>query len=446
MGGFVTGPGGVAAWLSARPLLIHEQNAVAGLTNRCSRAREPACWRRFRAASAGARARAYRQSRCAARSPRCRRPNSASPGAAARCGCWSLGGSQGASAAERGRAAGARAAAAHRSVGSAPPGRRAHCIAARAAYARAGVDARGRAFIDDMAEAYAWADLVVCRAGALTVAELAAAGVAARAGAVPHAVDDHQTRNARFLVDAGARVLMPSRSSRRAARRRAARLRRADRDRCCRWPTRARALARPEADARLADAMHARGQAAGGARMSARATIACGRIRTHPLRRHRRRGMGGIAEVLLNLGYEVQGSDLKPNASPRGSESLGARVITGHDAAQRRAARRRGRLDGGATDNPEVARRSSAHAGGAARGDARRADALPLRRSPWPARTARPRPPAWSPACSPRAARIPTFVIGGLLKSAGTNARLGAGATWSPRRTRATRRSCTCSR
>jgi UDP-N-acetylglucosamine--N-acetylmuramyl-(pentapeptide) pyrophosphoryl-undecaprenol N-acetylglucosamine transferase len=65
------------------------------------------------------------------------------------------------------------------------------------------------AFIEDMAAAYAWADLVVCRSGALTVAELAAAGVGSILVPYPHATDDHQTGNARYLADAGAALLMP---------------------------------------------------------------------------------------------------------------------------------------------------------------------------------------------------------------------------------------------
>jgi UDP-N-acetylglucosamine--N-acetylmuramyl-(pentapeptide) pyrophosphoryl-undecaprenol N-acetylglucosamine transferase len=64
-------------------------------------------------------------------------------------------------------------------------------------------------FIEDMAEAYGWADLVVCRAGALTVSEVAAAGLPAVFVPFPHAVDDHQTRNAEFLVEQGAAVLLP---------------------------------------------------------------------------------------------------------------------------------------------------------------------------------------------------------------------------------------------
>jgi len=78
-----------------------------------------------------------------------------------------------------------------------------------AAYRSRGLDADVRAFVDDMAGAYGWADLAVCRSGALTIAELAAAGVPAILVPFPAAVDDHQTRNAGYAVEAGAAVLMP---------------------------------------------------------------------------------------------------------------------------------------------------------------------------------------------------------------------------------------------
>jgi UDP-N-acetylglucosamine--N-acetylmuramyl-(pentapeptide) pyrophosphoryl-undecaprenol N-acetylglucosamine transferase len=80
---------------------------------------------------------------------------------------------------------------------------------AEVAYRRAGVQANLQVFIADMAEAYGWADLVIARAGALTVAELAAAGVGAILVPYPAAVDDHQTRNAAYLVGAGAATLIP---------------------------------------------------------------------------------------------------------------------------------------------------------------------------------------------------------------------------------------------
>ena len=80
--------------------------------------------------------------------------------------------------------------------------------AAAAAYRKAGITARLTPFIEDMAEAYSWADLVMCRAGALTIAELAAAGVGAVLVPFPFAVDDHQTANAHFLAQGGAALLV----------------------------------------------------------------------------------------------------------------------------------------------------------------------------------------------------------------------------------------------
>jgi UDP-N-acetylglucosamine--N-acetylmuramyl-(pentapeptide) pyrophosphoryl-undecaprenol N-acetylglucosamine transferase len=77
------------------------------------------------------------------------------------------------------------------------------------AYRSRGIEADVRPFIDDMAGAYGWADLAVCRSGALTIAELAAAGVPAILVPFPAAVDDHQTRNAEFVVEEGAAVLLP---------------------------------------------------------------------------------------------------------------------------------------------------------------------------------------------------------------------------------------------
>jgi len=84
-----------------------------------------------------------------------------------------------------------------------------HLDAAQAAYAEYKVEASVQPFIKDMAEAYEWADLVVCRAGALTVSELCVAGVAAVLVPFPHAVDDHQTRNAQQMVKVGGAILIP---------------------------------------------------------------------------------------------------------------------------------------------------------------------------------------------------------------------------------------------
>jgi len=78
---------------------------------------------------------------------------------------------------------------------------------AKTCYKDAAVDAKVEAFIDDMATVYEWADLVICRSGAMTVFELAAAGIASILVPYPHAVDDHQTRNAEYLENAGAAII-----------------------------------------------------------------------------------------------------------------------------------------------------------------------------------------------------------------------------------------------
>jgi UDP-N-acetylglucosamine--N-acetylmuramyl-(pentapeptide) pyrophosphoryl-undecaprenol N-acetylglucosamine transferase len=84
-----------------------------------------------------------------------------------------------------------------------------HVEALRRIYKEAGVDADVLAFVDDMAARYGEADLIICRAGATTVTELAVAGVGSILVPFPHAVDDHQTRNAGYLADRGAALLMP---------------------------------------------------------------------------------------------------------------------------------------------------------------------------------------------------------------------------------------------
>jgi UDP-N-acetylglucosamine--N-acetylmuramyl-(pentapeptide) pyrophosphoryl-undecaprenol N-acetylglucosamine transferase len=117
-------------------------------------------------------------------------------------------------------------------------------------YAQAGVRAQALAFIDDMAEQYAAADLVICRAGALTVSELAAAGLPSILVPFPHAVDDHQTHNARFLADGGAAVLVQQRDL--SARRLADLLLGFTRDKLVEMANRARALAKPGATASVA--------------------------------------------------------------------------------------------------------------------------------------------------------------------------------------------------
>lgn len=208
MGGFVTGPGGVVTWLLRKPLVIHEQNAIAGLTNRllaplAQRVLEafPGTFQGRHAVHTGNPVR-----RAIAELPAPEERFAQRSGAVR---LLVLGGSLGA------RALNEIVPAALAQLSSRPEiwhqaGSR-HLDEARAHYRDAGVTARVEPFIDDMAAAYGWADLVVCRAGALTIAELAAAGVGAVLVPYPHAVDDHQTRNAAYLADAGAAVIVQQR-------------------------------------------------------------------------------------------------------------------------------------------------------------------------------------------------------------------------------------------
>ena len=123
----------------------------------------------------------------------------------------------------------------------------------RDAYRTAGLSAEVSEFIEDMAAAYGWADAVVCRAGALTVSEVAAVGLAALFVPYPHAVDDHQTRNAEFLVERGAALLLSETGL--DAEQLAASLDDllSDRGRLIDMATRARAAAVPDAAARVAE-------------------------------------------------------------------------------------------------------------------------------------------------------------------------------------------------
>jgi UDP-N-acetylglucosamine--N-acetylmuramyl-(pentapeptide) pyrophosphoryl-undecaprenol N-acetylglucosamine transferase len=208
-GGFVTGPGGVAAWLMQRPLIIHEQNAIAGYSNRCLAHIARRVLTAFpNAFPKGVDARVVGNP---VRAEILMQPPPASR-FARREGALRLlivGGSLGAARLNTVvpfalKLAGLRLHVRHQA------GERG-IDAARAAYSEAGVSAEVAPFIDDMAQAYSDADLVICRAGALTISELAAVGVAAVLVPFPAAVDDHQTVNAQFLVREGAAVLIADR-------------------------------------------------------------------------------------------------------------------------------------------------------------------------------------------------------------------------------------------
>ena len=206
LGGFASGPGGVACRLAGVPLLVHEQNRVPGLTNRVLAKLARRVLAGFPDAFPVAEhvGNPVRAEIAAIAPPAERFAREAGP-----LRVLVLGGSQGARALNRAvPAALATLAADTKLVVRHQTGAKLH-EEAQAEYAKTTLDARVEPFIDDMAAAYAWADVVVCRAGALTLAELCAAGVGSVLVPYPHAVDDHQTRNAAFLVDCGGALLVP---------------------------------------------------------------------------------------------------------------------------------------------------------------------------------------------------------------------------------------------
>ena len=248
MGGYVSFPGAVAARLRGIPLVVHEQNAVAGLANRVLARLADAVLTGFPGTLPGGRwvGNPVRREFTTVPPPEVRFAGRQGP-----LRLLVVGGSLGAKALnEVVPAALARLAPAERPVVTHQSGS-AHFAALEQAYAHHGVEGRLLPFIEDMGAALAEADLVVSRAGAMTVAELAAVGVGAILVPFPHAVDDHQTANARFLVDGGAAQLLPQ--SGLTPEGLAELLRGFDRERCRQMALAARALARPEATEALAD-------------------------------------------------------------------------------------------------------------------------------------------------------------------------------------------------
>jgi UDP-N-acetylglucosamine--N-acetylmuramyl-(pentapeptide) pyrophosphoryl-undecaprenol N-acetylglucosamine transferase len=210
-GGFASFPGALMGVASGKPLIVHDANAVAGLANRILAYGADCVLLGFPGALSGRMAQRatwvgnpLRDDIVALEAPAKRFAERAGP-----LRVLVVGGSLGAAAIN-----GALPAA----LAAIAPARRPHVVhqagarhieTVRAAYADAGVSAQCIAFIDDMAARYAWADLVVCRGGALTIAELAAVGLGAIVVPLPGAIADEQSANARFLLDAGAAIVMP---------------------------------------------------------------------------------------------------------------------------------------------------------------------------------------------------------------------------------------------
>jgi UDP-N-acetylglucosamine--N-acetylmuramyl-(pentapeptide) pyrophosphoryl-undecaprenol N-acetylglucosamine transferase len=208
-GGFVAGPGGLVAWLTRTPLVVHEQNAIPGFTNRLLAPLADHVLSGFPGAFGELSAARHVGNPVRTEIAALPAPEGRYTGRHGRLRLLVVGGSQGAAvfnevvpAAMAALSAGQRPELWHQCG-------RGNQARVEAAYRLGLAAARVTEFIDDMAQAYTWADLVLCRAGAMTLAEVAAAGAAAILVPYPHAVDDHQTANAKFLSTRGAAMLVP---------------------------------------------------------------------------------------------------------------------------------------------------------------------------------------------------------------------------------------------
>jgi len=242
LGGYVAFPGGMMASLLARPLAVHEQNAVAGLTNRILAGVADRVLVAFPGALRNAE---WTGNPVRAEIARLAPPAERYAGRSGPLQLLVIGGSLGAQAlnecvpqALARIPAGERPRVVHQSGEK-------HLEALRRRYRDAGVAGELLGFIDDMAARYAAADLVICRAGAITVAELAAAGLPSVLVPFPHAVDDHQSANAAFLADQGAAILLPQSELNAAGL--AALIGSLDRGRLLDMAQKARALGKPDA-------------------------------------------------------------------------------------------------------------------------------------------------------------------------------------------------------
>ena len=206
MGGYITFPGGVMAALLRRPLVIHEQNSVAGLSNKVLAKIASRVLSGFPQVLKGAQwcGNPVRDSIASLPEPQQRY--------AARSGVLNLlvvGGSLGAQAINECLPQALFCLPQELEPKVIHQTGKKNFAEVQELYEQAGINAEIKPFLDDMAKYYAWADVVICRAGALTVAELAAAGVASILVPYPHAVDDHQTGNAEFLSGHDAAILLP---------------------------------------------------------------------------------------------------------------------------------------------------------------------------------------------------------------------------------------------
>jgi UDP-N-acetylglucosamine--N-acetylmuramyl-(pentapeptide) pyrophosphoryl-undecaprenol N-acetylglucosamine transferase len=240
LGGYVAFPGGMMASLLNRPLVLHEQNAIAGLANRVLAQVSDKVMVAFPDALKGAEwtGNPVRGEIAAIPEPVQRFAGRVGP-----LKLLVVGGSLGAQALNE--ALPKALALMNEKPKVVHQAGEKHLDALKKHYAEARVEGELIAFIDDMARRYAEADLVICRAGAVTIAELSAGGMASVLVPFPHAVDDHQTANARFLADRGAAILIQQREL--SPQKLAELIRTLDRAKLLEMAKKARALGKPDA-------------------------------------------------------------------------------------------------------------------------------------------------------------------------------------------------------
>lgn len=247
MGGYITLPGGLMAALLRRPLVIHEQNSIAGMSNKVLAKLSTRVLSGFPGVLAGTQWCGNPVRADIAALPE---PQGRYAGRSGKLNVLVVGGSLGAQALNEAMPqALAMMEASERPQVLHQTGKK-HFEEVQQRYAQLGVSADIRAFLDGMADQYAQADVVICRAGALTVAELAAAGVASVLVPFPFAVDDHQTHNARFLSEQGAAVLLPQQELK--AEKLVQLLRGLSREKLSAMAQAARRLAKPDAASQVA--------------------------------------------------------------------------------------------------------------------------------------------------------------------------------------------------
>ena len=325
MGGFVAGPACIAAWLMRRPIVIHEQNAIAGYTNKILTHFTKHILQAFPAAfpksiSAVTVGNPLRQCFLNTVTPRERYADTASRPLR----LFILGGSRGA------RAINIAVISMLNKISDQHQLELWHQTGSldyesvQESYSKLQIKARVESFVDDVVEAYTWADLLICRAGALTVSEVAAIGVASIFVPLPSAVDDHQTANARYLSDNNAAILIQQKDL--TTDRLLDHIHRflANRSLLLEMAQRARDHAKPIATCEVASYCTKLIEKSHSILVNKEIKhifcIGIGGI-----------GVSGLAEILLRRGYKVSGSDAHRTAITERLERLGINVFKSHD-------------------------------------------------------------------------------------------------------------------